>query len=383
MKSIVLGCLLFSAANLTAQVGIGTAAPDNSAMLDVTASNKGFLFPRMTSLQRNAIAAPATGLYVFDVNSNSLWFYNGVHWINTSQTKFGDVKSGIQNADHDGWILLNGRAIADLTISQQNEATLLGLAGNIPNASNAFLVQDASPLGSVNGANTVQLTQSNLPAVSFTGTAASAGSHEHTTDPAPVNSVSAGSHDHTVDPVAFNSASAGAHNHTVDPAAVNSSDAGSHSHTTDPNPVNTASAGSHSHSFSPAFLATSFGWGITGGGNGFTASGTTTTSTAPDHQHSVDIPSTTSSINGNHAHSVDIPSTASSLNGDHLHSVDVPLTTSSTSGSHAHSVDIPSTTSSTNGLHTHNVSVSSGGSGTAVNIKPRSLTVNMFIYLGL
>lgn len=35
------------------------------------------------------------------------------------------------------------------------------------------------------------------------------------------------------------------------------------------------------------------------------------------------------------------------------------------------------------GSHSHSVSVSSGGSGTALNITPQSLSVNMFIYLGL
>ena len=38
-----------------AQVGIGTTSPDASAALDVTATDKGFLMPRMTSAQRIAI----------------------------------------------------------------------------------------------------------------------------------------------------------------------------------------------------------------------------------------------------------------------------------------------------------------------------------------
>lgn len=37
---------------------------------------------------------------------------------------------------------------------------------------------------------------------------------------------------------------------------------------------------------------------------------------------------------------------------------------------------------STNGAHSHIVTVSSGGSGTALDITPLSLSVNTFIYLG-
>jgi hypothetical protein len=44
---------------------------------------------------------------------------------------------------------------------------------------------------------------------------------------------------------------------------------------------------------------------------------------------------------------------------------------------------VHSVTVNSSGDHTHSVSVSSGGSATPVNIAPRSMTVNMFIYLGL
>lgn len=36
----------------------------------------------------------------------------------------------------------------------------------------------------------------------------------------------------------------------------------------------------------------------------------------------------------------------------------------------------------TTGTHTHTVTVSSGGSGIALDITPKSLSVNTFIYLG-
>lgn len=51
-----------------AQVGIGTASPNNSAMLDVQSSNKGFLPPRISLLSETdgtTIPSPANGLIVF------------------------------------------------------------------------------------------------------------------------------------------------------------------------------------------------------------------------------------------------------------------------------------------------------------------------------
>jgi hypothetical protein len=43
--------------------------------------SKGFLKPRMTTTQRNAIALPATGLEVFDITLNLPYYYNGSAWV--------------------------------------------------------------------------------------------------------------------------------------------------------------------------------------------------------------------------------------------------------------------------------------------------------------
>lgn len=66
-----------------AGVAINTtnALPNSSALLDLASTGKGILIPRMTTAERTAIAAPATGLLVFDNTSNSFWFYNGSQWM--------------------------------------------------------------------------------------------------------------------------------------------------------------------------------------------------------------------------------------------------------------------------------------------------------------
>lgn len=53
------------------------ADPDASAMLDVKSTTKGFLAPRMTLAQRDAIAAPATGLIIYQTDGvTGFYFYN-------------------------------------------------------------------------------------------------------------------------------------------------------------------------------------------------------------------------------------------------------------------------------------------------------------------
>ena len=44
------------------------ATPDNSAMLDITSTDRGLLIPRMTAAQRLAITSPANGLMVFQTD---------------------------------------------------------------------------------------------------------------------------------------------------------------------------------------------------------------------------------------------------------------------------------------------------------------------------
>lgn len=86
MKKLTLlfAILLTLSTNIFAQgVGINTtgADADASAMLDVSSTTKGFLPPRMTEAEKNAISSPATGLLVYQTNGTSgLYYYNGSSW---------------------------------------------------------------------------------------------------------------------------------------------------------------------------------------------------------------------------------------------------------------------------------------------------------------
>jgi hypothetical protein len=68
-----------------AQVGINTENPDASAVLDLESTSQGFLPPRMTADQRDAIVSPATGLIFYCRNCGprgELQIYNGSIWTN-------------------------------------------------------------------------------------------------------------------------------------------------------------------------------------------------------------------------------------------------------------------------------------------------------------
>lgn len=90
---------MFFTLGLGAQVGINndSSSPDPSAMLDIKSTDKGILIPRMNTAQRTAIASPATGLLVFDSETESFWFYNGNEWT----ALISGVPSILRDADND------------------------------------------------------------------------------------------------------------------------------------------------------------------------------------------------------------------------------------------------------------------------------------------
>lgn len=89
---IVALCCVFLSGK--AQTGIGTTTPDASAKLDVSATNKGFLPPRIALTATNAaspVTSPATGLIVYNTAATGTapnnvvpgyYFWNGSAWVN-------------------------------------------------------------------------------------------------------------------------------------------------------------------------------------------------------------------------------------------------------------------------------------------------------------
>jgi hypothetical protein len=323
MRFIFLCLLIFLLIKTYSQTGIGTTSPDPSAKLDITSTNKGFLPPRVTltsTTDVSTIATPATGLLIYNTGNNvglaaGYYYWNGAVWTtiataggsgivaaefgtqvlasnvaissntptdvlsftlpsagtwvvisflraqgspgfagefgiydptgtlvpnseilaaygqnastgtgiititisgagvykikawastgsysvltdfngrsgvtwnkisgNVPMTviNYGDVKTGFQSADHNGWVKLDGRLKSSLSSTQQAKATSLGIGTNLPDATNAFLVQNAGTIGSVTGSNAKTITQANLPNINFpTATTSTNGDHTH------------------------------------------------------------------------------------------------------------------------------------------------------------------------------------------------------------
>lgn len=316
--------LLLSVSQSFAQTGIGTTTPNASAKLEVYATNKGFLPPRVTltsTTDATTIASPAEGLLVYNLGSIGLqagyYFWNGANWatiatgsiagnavsatdlvklysevyssasgkisnangysftvpvsgrylfdfssttwggnatttfkvrqgttdlgtdaqtslnnnvhveyngkievnlqagitynvalttnanrdsgdydrvyykmvagnLPINQYSLGDVKTGIQTGDHNGWVKLDGRLKSTLTASQQTQATVLGIGANLPDATNAVLMQSSGTLGTVTGSMSATIAQNQLPNIAPTitvnstvSTMQNAGNHDH------------------------------------------------------------------------------------------------------------------------------------------------------------------------------------------------------------
>jgi len=73
---------VFSVFTQTQQVGIGNGSNslDGTAKLQIDSTTQGFLPPRMTGEQIDAIESPASGLIIYNTTTNKAVCYNGTSW---------------------------------------------------------------------------------------------------------------------------------------------------------------------------------------------------------------------------------------------------------------------------------------------------------------
>lgn len=116
-----------------AQVGIGTISPDPSAKLDITATDKGLLIPRMTEAQRTAISSPATGLLVYQMDGTpGFQYYTGSAWVRLLPD--GSVSlNGLTDARFSGTNFTNS-----LLLGHRSTGTLNAATGNVGVGVNAL-----------------------------------------------------------------------------------------------------------------------------------------------------------------------------------------------------------------------------------------------------
>ena len=76
--------------------------PDPSAQLEVNSSTHGWLVPRMTSAQRDAISSPAAGLMIYNTETGSIEFFNNSTWVNVNAAANPNKPCGVLKVTHNG-----------------------------------------------------------------------------------------------------------------------------------------------------------------------------------------------------------------------------------------------------------------------------------------
>ncbi len=100
--------------NSGSSVGIGTNSPESTAKVEINSNNSGFLIPRLTTNERDAITNPAIGLQIFNTECETLEIYlnNGWHKLNMSSFKPANVMPNVSVADKTeitwNWLPSNG-----------------------------------------------------------------------------------------------------------------------------------------------------------------------------------------------------------------------------------------------------------------------------------
>jgi microcystin-dependent protein len=204
MKTLVLILLAnISIGIVHAQVGFGNPVPDPSSILDLTANDKGFLIPRMSQAQREAIVVavtPARSLLVFDTTLGMFFFYDGGTWYSLNEwvrtagsstvTLTGSATiTGTMTASNyalnsngngpvpAGGIIMWSGSIASIPTGW----ALCNGANGTPNLQDRFIVGAGSSygVGTPGGQDMVTLTTNELPSHTHTVVAGS-GAHTHT-----------------------------------------------------------------------------------------------------------------------------------------------------------------------------------------------------------
>ncbi|MGB3079089.1 MAG: ice-binding family protein [Saprospiraceae bacterium] len=107
---------LFLSAVAVAQVGIGTTTPDPSAVLDLVSTTRGFLMPRMTTAERNAIPNPATGLMIYNQTNSEMQVNGGTPGVPAWFGMKGNLDSTSTTSVTDGVNIFSSSVIDTLIV---------------------------------------------------------------------------------------------------------------------------------------------------------------------------------------------------------------------------------------------------------------------------
>ncbi len=144
-------CKIENASSITGvSINNDSTRANPSAMLEVKSYDKGILVPRMNSSQRTSIASPAKGLLVFDITTNTFWYYSGSIWSEFGGTA-GNTGAGLPSGATSQTLRNNGTNWVANSVLQNDGTNVtvtgqLKINGGTPGL-NKVLTSDATGLG--------------------------------------------------------------------------------------------------------------------------------------------------------------------------------------------------------------------------------------------
>ena len=148
-------------------IGISETAitPDVHSILELRSATKGFLAPRMTTIQRGTLGSvpPSAGMLVYDTDTKSFWYYDNGGWnAIAAGTSVGTVTSVSTAAANNG-------VTATWSMASPTPALTIGLAAITPTSVNGLTLTSLATGFSVAGGTTSKtLTVNNT--LGFSGT---------------------------------------------------------------------------------------------------------------------------------------------------------------------------------------------------------------------
>lgn len=144
-KQLIILLLSINYFTANSQIAVGGGVPDASAVFQLNSTTKGFVPPRMSSTQRQAIVNPIDGLTVFDTSTDSFWFYNNAKWNQLGTSQYGSVyKQPTDIYDQNGASSDRFGSVVSMTTSlSSNNYAIIGVPGDNGGRGNcyrAFLV---------------------------------------------------------------------------------------------------------------------------------------------------------------------------------------------------------------------------------------------------
>lgn len=121
--------------HLSAQIGTNTNTPESTLDIRVTdpsapTADAGISIPQ---LMLNPSMGNRAGQLLINMSDTTFNYFDGSDWLPLyfQVQSIGDLKHGLQNDDHDGWVKLDGRSVVSLTDVQKTNAIALGFIDSI------------------------------------------------------------------------------------------------------------------------------------------------------------------------------------------------------------------------------------------------------------